>query len=134
MGVMIQMLGGNRETVEAFQSSLDKVITGFKLEDNVITFDFEDGSALDLYDAGQSCCESRWITTDDTLEDFIGGKLVDAEVSEIVDADDEDSYEVHEVAFLRLTTTKGVAVFETHVDHNGYYGGFAVVARKRGGN
>lgn len=88
-----------------------------------LVISFTDGSALSLYDDGQTCCESRYLTTDDALETYAGSTLLDIKVldSEVIDDPDGDC---HEVQFLRIYTSKGVLVAETHNEHNGYYGGF----------
>jgi hypothetical protein len=127
MGVMINQLGGNRETVEAWQASKGKKITSLTLADDRLTFTLEDNSKFLLYDDGQSCCESRYMQTDDNLLDFVGGKLKDVEIREAPNQDGE--YDTHEVQFLVIKTTKGNITVATHNLHNGYYGGFAIVAR-----
>ena len=35
---------------------------------------------------------------------------------------------VHEVQFLNIETSLGIITFETHNEHNGYYGGFYIKA------
>jgi hypothetical protein len=126
MGVMLGMLGGNKESVEAFMGSLNKIITALTLEDDALHFTFEDGSRMKLYDDGQSCCESRYMRTDDKLADFVGAKLLGAEVKEAPAMPCE--YGDHEVAFLDVNTDKGTFQMATHNEHNGYYGGFLVRA------
>lgn len=127
MGVMIGLLSGNESSVKAFQSCVGKTIKSLSLSDDVLHFVMDDGTKMDMYDDGQSCCESRYMTTDDKLEDFIGAKLIGAEVKEADPiACPED--EVHEIAFLDVTTDKGVFQMKTHNEHNGYYGGFLIRA------
>lgn len=131
---MLQMLGGNKDSVDAFKSSVGKMITELKIDkemsEDSLVFTFEDETKMRLYDAGQSCCESRYLHTDDDLGTFIGSKLIDARILDAPDAtDDDDLDDVHEVEFLVVGTSKGVIVVETHNEHNGYYGGFAVRAQ-----
>lgn len=130
IGVLIQMLGGNADSVEAFKKGVGKKITALRLdkEDESLHFEFEDGYKMRLFDDGQSCCESRYMTCDDDLQSFIGSTLVEAEVREAPDV--EEDYEVHEVQFLVVTTSLGQFTCETHNEHNGYYGGFWVIAQE----
>jgi hypothetical protein len=82
---------------------------------------------MQLFDAGQSCCEHRYMRTDDDLKSFIGAELVDAEISNAPDQVDEYG-ETHEIQFLRVKTSKGLITISNHNEHNGYYGGFAIRA------
>lgn len=132
MGVMIGLLGGNRESAEAFTVAVGKRIAAVKLdesveEDGALVLTFDDGSRLALYDDGRSCCESRYMRTDDNLAYHVGAQLLDAEVLDGPTV--EEDYETHETAFLHVRTTKGVIVVNTHNDHNGYYGGILIRAK-----
>ena len=127
LGVMINMLGGNEESVKAFQRGINHVISALELKDDALHFTFDDGYRMKLSDEGQSCCESRYMRTDDDLSQYIGSMLVSAEVAPGPDTENDD-YGVHEVSFLRVTTSKGVFVMSSHNEHNGYYGGFWIVA------
>lgn len=84
---------------------------------------------LVITDEGQSCCERRYITCDDDLPSYVGAKIVGMDVVPGPDVDAE--YDVHEQMFVKIETTKGTLTLTTHNEHNGYYGGFAVVARWR---
>lgn len=124
IGVMLGMLGGNAESVAAIKDSLGKQIAALAMTDKAIRITFADGSVLRLADEGQSCCEHRYMRTDDKLDDFIGATLTDASLVDAPTQRNDDEYDVREVQFLRLTTDKGVLVLSNHNDHNGYYGGF----------
>lgn len=133
IGVMLHMLGGNAETVNVFQAALGKEIANLELikggaVDGVLRFTFTDGTAMELYDDGQSCCESRWMHTDDKLDDFVGATLIDAEVRNGPTEDGEYG-EPKESQFLVVTTSKGQFTVVNYNEHNGYYGGFWLVAR-----
>ena len=127
MGVMINMLGGNEDTVKAFQSRVGKTILSIKLEDDTLKFVFDDGTKLNLHDDGQSCCESRYMTCDDDLTVYTDATLDGAEVADAPSVAGKYDAE-HEVQFLKVKTSKGVFTVETHNEHNGYYGGFWIVA------
>lgn len=127
MGVMLNHLAGNEETVEAYKAALEKKITNAVLSDNELVLTFEDSSRLRFFDDGQSCCESRYMVTDDDLSDLVGHTFIGAELKEAPDA---EGGEVHEVQFLEIRTDANSVVLSNHNEHNGYYGGFAVVCRK----
>lgn len=127
LGVLVRMLAGNAETVSAIQNSLNKTIKSIALADDVAVVTFAAGSVLTLRDYGQSCCESRYMRTDDNLDAHTGAKLLNIEMRDA--PDEEGSYgDVHEVQFLLVTTDRGVITFANHNEHNGYYGGFSIEA------
>ena len=128
MGVMLGFLGGNEESVKALKSCFGKEISGLTLgSDDALHFTFSDGSKVAALDDGQSCCESRYMRTDDNLEDFIGAIFVAAELKDAPDMEDE--YGDHEVQFLEIMTSKGALTMASHNEHNGYYGGFNIKFR-----
>jgi hypothetical protein len=134
LGVMINILGGNAETVNAYQKAIGKTIKHVALSTvepewdgvsiDTLRLEFDDASTLNIFDSGQSCCESRYMRTDDKLEDFIGATLLNIELKEAPNMEDEDGD--HEVQFLELMTSKGALTMASHNEHNGYYGGFAI--------
>jgi len=126
-GVMIhQLFGDNRRSAEVLLRAIGKTITALHLgNDNALHFEFEDCYKMKLFDDGQSCCESRYMTTDDNLAYFVGAELMDVEVREAPTVVGEYGEE-HEVQFLVITTSKGCFTMESHNEHNGYYGGFAI--------
>lgn len=127
LGVMISMLGGNAESVAAFTSAVGKTITSLTLgDDDALHFVFDDSSKMKLFDDGQSCCESRYMRTDDNLTEFIGAKLLGAEIKEAPSIEME--YDCHDVQFLEVKTDRGVFTMASHNEHNGYYGGFSILA------
>lgn len=130
---MINMLGGNEETVKIVNESVGKRIRKVWLDDGdgndlcLLRFEFDDDSTMSLYDGGQSCCEHRYMRTDDDLNEFCGAILTDLEIKDAPDQEDEWG-EVHEVQFLDVKTDKGTFQMANHNEHNGYYGGFWIQA------
>lgn len=123
---MLGMLGGNKKSVDAVQSSLGRTID--KVEriddgDGELRITFVGGSVLAIRDDGRSCCESRYMTCDDDLTSFAGDTLTGVEVVESETTNDNYG-DPHEHAFLKVRTNRGVLTCETHNEHNGYYGGF----------
>ncbi len=130
IGVMLRRLGGSAGSGECMQAAIGKKIAALKIEDNALRFTFEDGTRMQLADCGQSCCESRWMSTDDDLPYFVGAELRDAEVREAPPyVPKEGEYcDVHDVEFLVVQTSKGDITLSNHNEHNGYYGGFSIEA------
>lgn len=125
--VMLGMLAGNEDSVNAFQDAVGKIISDLRLgEDDILHFVFEDDAKLKLFDDGQSCCEHRYMHTDDDLDYFIGTKFLDAEIRSAPNEPDE--WGEHEVQFLIVSTSGGEFTMVTHNEHNGYYGGFLIRA------
>jgi len=128
VGVMLNNLCSGKGSVEAFVAGLNKKIVALSLRDDALHFEFEGGYKMKLFDEGQSCCESRYMRTDDDLSDYVGAVLLGAELRDAPNVEDE--YGDHEVQFLVIRTDKGDFTMSNHNEHNGYYGGFAVVAAK----
>ena len=129
LGVMIRMLAGNKNSVDAFKGALNKKIASVALEDEELRMRFTDGTGVAFFDNGQSCCESRYMRTDDDLPYFVGATLMDAEMRDSPDEEDEHG-ECHEVQFLIVTTSKGSFTMASHNEHNGYYGGFSLEVKE----
>lgn len=130
VGVMIGMLGGTEDSVAAYQRAVGKTIESVALVDDVLRFTFTDGYVLRVSDEGQSCCESRYMVTDDDLSYYAGAVLNGMEIRTSADLPDHDC--AHEVQFLDVNTSKGTFQMCTHNEHNGYYGGFWIVCRGEG--
>ena len=77
IGAMLHYLGGGSENDAA--KYIGKAITGAIIKDDRLNIDFEDGTKISIWDNGQSCCESRYMTTDDDVAVLVGGKLVNIE-------------------------------------------------------
>jgi hypothetical protein len=131
IGVMLAMLGGNEESARTFSDAIGKEITALSIDDNALHFTLADGTKFMLFDDGQSCCESRYMRTDDDLAYHVGANLLSAETraaDEKAVAED-DWGGVHDIEFLVVTTSKGTITVSNHNEHNGYYGGFAMRAK-----
>ncbi len=127
-GVMINMLGGNEETVKAFTGAQNKTINSIEIVENELLMRFDDGTGIKFFDDGQSCCEHRYMNCDDDLSSHKGEKLIGAEVREGGEKDDE--YGVKEDQFLVIQTDNDSFTVANYNEHNGYYGGFYVVCRE----
>ena len=122
IGAMLHLLcGGSEKSSSDYEGA---VIKSAALVDDRIQIAFDDGRAIEVWDNGQSCCESRYITTDDDPASLVGGKLVAITAKDGPNADAE--YDEHEICFVEIQTDKGFVTFTTHNEHNGYYGGFGL--------
>jgi hypothetical protein len=93
------------------------------LSDNRIYLRFDGDKGITIFDNGQSCCESRYISCDDDLSSLVGGKLVHIVTKAYKE---EDEWSCHEKCFVEIQTDKGFVTFCTHNEHNGYYSGFSL--------
>lgn len=116
---------GGEMFVKHVTSCLNKTITALSLgDDNALHFVMDDGTKMRLYDSEEICCEERYMRTDDNLADFVGAKLLGAEVKPGPTMSDE--YGEHEIRFLDVKTDKGVFQMACHNEHNGCYDEFAI--------
>lgn len=127
---MLEMCNLEGKSAEAFLKVVGKKIMGITMENDELRLSFGSQGTLIVSDQGQSCCEHRYITTDDKLSDYVGGNLINIEVKPVpIPTLDSDDGDCHDIEFVEVTTTKGSFVLVTHNEHNGYYGGFYVCAR-----
>lgn len=101
-----------------------KKIKTAELIENEILISFEDGLKIKIWDDGQSCCESRYITTDDDVKDLIGQILISINAKDGPDI--ERDYGYHEQVFVEIQGNNSSITFCTHNENNGYYGGFVL--------
>lgn len=96
-----------------------------------LLLELEGGHSLVLTDEGQSCCENRYMTCDDHVQDYVGASFNGYEFDSDVPGEDFGD-DVHERAFFRVSTSRGAIVVTTHNEHNGYYGGFDPAVEYKG--
>lgn len=118
--------GKEDESARSFEKALNKKIKTLEVaqDPSALFMRMQDDSFFRFADEGQSCCENRYMRTDDDLSLFVGATLVGGEIREGPNTEDEDG--VHEVEFLVLKTDRGDITFSNHNEHSGYYGGFSV--------
>lgn len=115
------------KSAEVISNYFNKVIDSVDLVSDKLQFKFNDGTTLAIFDGGQSCCENRYMSTDDDLQWYTGALFVGWDLGEF--KDEGKGYEQHEIQFLNIRTSKKVIVCQTHNEHNGYYGGFWISAK-----
>lgn len=122
--------------MQPVESSADKyygcVIHAARLdaENNEFFIQFTDGVSISIWDDGQSCCEERFMSSDDDASSIVGGTLTDISVKYA--APQYGEYTQEDVAFVQITTTIGVVVISNHNHHNGHYGGFSLTITEHG--
>lgn len=126
LGVMINMLSSNEETINSIKSSIGKEIQDISIVENELKIDLPDFTLI-IWDNGQSCCEHRYMKTDDDLNSFIGEEIIGFELKNSNKTGDEDY--PHEIQFIEIKTNKSVISFSNHNEHNGFYGGFSISAK-----
>lgn len=110
-----------------------KEISSIALKDDILMIDFEDGTQVDIFDDGQSCCEDRYMSTDEDYFDSYKGAIFNGvDISTIEHMEEDECGNYHDVVFVRIETDKGFFTIYNHNSHNGYYGGFDMVITKRG--
>jgi len=125
ISVMLWMLCGNDESASVAQRAIGLTITKLVLgDDDALHFGFEGGFGMKVSDQGQSCCETRYMRTDDDLSSFVGSKLLGLLIKQA--PNEQAEYDEHEVQFLEVQTDRGCFTMASHNEHNGYYGGFDV--------
>jgi hypothetical protein len=110
------------------KSCIGKIISSATVDEDGCYLGFTDGSRLSIADEGQSCCEQRYVTCDDSPEDLVGQPYAGYEVKESTN-DHEDDYDVHDAVFVEVKAGLSSIVMETHNVHNGYYGGFDITEK-----
>lgn len=124
IGAMLHYLkGGSEHSAEEY---LGKKISSASLEDDRFKITFEDGKKIEIWDDCQSCCEHRYVMTDDDPKRLIGKTLNRIEAKAGPDQKGEYDDE-HETCFVEIGTLEGEWVtLVAHNEHNGYYGGFGL--------
>jgi len=124
----------NYGNILLIDSPVGKVIASIKIDEDAnhgkgeLQIGFTDGTKLYVHDDRQQCCEYRYLHTDDDLTYYIGATLIKLRIAEVTSVKQEDYAYEHDVQFLHIVTSKGTFTLETHNEHNGYYGGFSIVA------
>jgi len=91
-------------------------------DDNKLCIEFECGEKIAIWDDGQSCCEVRYVTTDDNPASLVGHRWRRVQSKEGPTTSDANGE--HETIFVEVATDGGFITLVNHNEHNGYYGGF----------
>ncbi len=128
LGAMIHYLsGGSEHSADEYYGQ--KIMSAEINEDRLRLGLSPSGKSIEIWDNGQSCCESRYMTTDDDVKSLVGNTLARIESKPGVDTEGE--YDCHETVFVEVGTDKGFITIVNHNEHNGYYGGFGLTITER---
>lgn len=122
IGAMLHYLSGGSGKDPA--KYYGKTIKAAEIKDDKFRIEFTDSVAIELWDDGQSCCEHRYMSTDDDVSSLIGKRLVKIEAKE--HKEESADYEEHEMVFVEVAVEDGWITIVNHNEHNGYYGGFGL--------
>lgn len=123
IGAMLHVLGGGSE--HGADEYIGQKVLAAAMTDERLKLTLDSGNTIAIWDSGQSCCESRYMTTDDDIQSLVGHKLTRIEAKPGPDAQGEYGEE-HEQVFVEIGTDKGFVTIVNHNEHNGYYGGFGL--------
>lgn len=122
IGAMLHVLsGGSEHDPEEYYG---QKIVATEIIDDRLRLGLSNGKVIEIWDNGQSCCESRYMTCDDDVKSLVGHELVRIDAKNGPDVEGE--YETHEQVFIEIGTNKGFITIVNHNEHNGYYGGFGL--------
>lgn len=127
MGAMLHYLGGGSPKNPS--DYYGRKIAKAERIGEVLRLTFDDGVAIQISDEAQSCCESRFMRTDDNLGDLVGKTLVAIETNSAkseAETKEGEYGDMDEAVFLDIKTNDQVISFSFHNQHNGYYGGFGL--------
>ena len=111
--------------MENLDKYINKTISEARLEGSTLVLKFNDNTKIELYDNGQSCCESRYMHTDDDLSYYSDSVLLGIEL--LNGCSEGDNHDIiKESQFLHVKTSKGTFTMVNYNEHNGYYGGFSI--------
>jgi hypothetical protein len=122
IGAMLHQLGGGSEH-SATEYYGQKIVSA-AINDDRLCLALGNGKNIQIWDDGQSCCESRYMKCDDDLNKIVGGTLTRIEVKPGEGPAYE--YDEHEIVFVEVGTDECFITIVNHNEHNGYYGGFGL--------
>ena len=122
IGVMLHALSGGSPHPPS--EYVGETITAAEMAEEALILSFGNGKKIKIFDDGQSCCENRYMRTDDDVQSLVGQKLTRIEAKEA--PKELDEYGGHEVCFVEVGTDQGHITITNHNEHNGYYGGFGL--------
>lgn len=129
IGAMLHYLGGGSK--HSADEYYGQKIMAVEMKDERLRIGLSpSGKTIEIWDNGQSCCESRYMTTDDDVQSLVGNELRRIEAKS--GPDHEGEYDVHEQVFVEVGTDKGFITIVNHNEHNGYYGGFGLTITEAG--
>jgi len=124
IGAMLySLIGGSKKDPSDYYG---RMIIDAEIHSDQFLLHFEDGVTIKIWDSAQSCCEHRYMSTDDNPKDLVGKKLKHIIMKECNTKETEYGDD-HETVFVEIMTECGETLtIVNHNEHNGYYGGFGL--------
>lgn len=126
----LELFNNNKNDTKKINEHLGKKIDEICMKDYIFTIKFTDGSRLEFKDVGQSCCERRYMTCDDNVDEFRNSIFNGASIRN-GDGLDTESSDFHDIEFILIHTNNGDITVANHNEHNGYYGGFNITVKSK---
>ena len=128
VGIKAHMLYGPMAETEMLIPVGKRIVKAEIVVDDMhkLRLDFEDGTAIVMYDDGQACCEQRYMSTDDDIQSLVGALLVRIDQCD-TRYGDRSAEEILDCSFVEIGTDKGFITLVNYNSHNGYYGDFDLV-------
>lgn len=123
VGAIIGLLSSNGVSDKA--QFIGRTISSVSVEEKRVVVGFTDGAGFVLKDEGQSCCEYRYLTTDDDPNALVGLTFRDI-VEKPGECKEEEGGECHDTMFVDIVADGAWITLCTHNEHNGWYGGFSI--------
>lgn len=120
-GRLYDLMSGSQIKANDFYG---KEIAKAEISERALQLTFSDSIYIEIFDGNQSCCEHRYMTTDDDVRDLIGHKLVRIEAKAGPGVGDCKGQ--HETCFVEVATDVGFITIVNHNEHNGDYSGFCL--------
>lgn len=122
IGSMLHYLsGGSEHSPEEYYGNKILMVD---ITDDKLTLKLSNDKTISIWDNGQSCCEHRYMSTDDDIKSLIGHTLTRIEAKEGPNITED--YDEHEQVFIEIGTDVCFITIVNHNEHNGYYGGFGL--------
>lgn len=129
LGVLIHRLSGGSQHDP--KELVGHQIMYAALSDDRLVLGLDNGKWFSIWDDGQSCCESRYMRTDDDVQSLVGHTLARIEAKD--GPNEPGDYDEHEICFVEVGTDQGFITLVNHNEHNGYYGGFGLTITEMSG-
>lgn len=105
-------------------------ITSAFLKDQEILLNFHDGKQITIFDEAQSCCEKRYLSSDDDISELIGFELKSISAKNVIRPEENPDGDFDDIVFLEIQAGHITFTAAAHNEHNGYYGGFEIACHE----
>lgn len=123
IGALLHKLsGGSKEDPSDYYG---RRIVSADINERRLRLELDGGATIHLWDDCQSCCERRYMSTDDDVQSLVGHRLTHIKPKRVECVESEHGGE-DETCFVEVGTDDGFVTIVNHNEHNGFYGGFGL--------